>query len=60
MFGCKRTASVAPVVKTQAIAPSELAYAAAWGLTYSAWAALTIDQRRDYRDRVAYAPSLNA
>lgn len=31
-----------------------------WGFTDWQWAALTHDERRDYRDRIVYAPNFNA
>jgi hypothetical protein len=48
-----------PFKKKQALTPAipdstELAYATAWGFTFSEWQALTDPQRRDYRDRVSY------
>lgn len=57
MFGFKRTTK-SVVTAAPAIDPSELAYSSAWGIKYSAWLALTPEQRTDYRDRVAYAPAL--
>lgn len=57
MFGRKPAATLtAPAT----IEPSELAYAAAWGMTYSAWQSATPEQRKDMRDRVVYAPNFKA
>ena len=34
--------------------------AAAWGMTPAGWALLTDELRRDYRDRVVFAPHFRA
>jgi len=57
MFGRKPAATLESPAR---IDSSELAYAAAWGKTYSEWVALTEAERRDMRDRVVYAPYFHA
>lgn len=56
MFGIKsrkqRTSAVSPVEATEG---TDRAYRLAWGFTALQWHAMTPEQRKDYRDRVAYA-----
>ena len=62
MFGLKtrntRPAAAAPTT-APAIDTREIAYAAAWGLTWTDWTAATVEARRDMRDRVVFAPYFN-
>jgi len=44
-------------VAAEAIDPTELAYAHAWGYTAWQWQALTVSERRVCRDRVVFAPN---
>lgn len=54
MFGFKKASK--PVVQAvPTFEPSEIAYASAWGIKMQAWQDMTPDERKDCRERVAYA-----
>jgi hypothetical protein len=53
MFNRKKT----PVTEVPRVTVQDGVIAGAWGLSLMEWAALTNEQRRDLRNRVAYAPA---
>jgi len=56
MFGQRKSEpSEAAVRPLEATEGTDRAYRQAWGFTALEWAALTPEQRRDYRDSVSYA-----
>jgi len=46
-------------IATEPLDPTELTYAHAWGFKAWQWQVLTDSERRDYRDRVVFAPNLS-
>lgn len=55
MFGRKPAATL-EMPAPAPVEDADKAFREAWGLTREGWALLTDDLRRDYRDRVVYAP----
>jgi hypothetical protein len=53
MFNRKNT----PVTEVPRVTVQDGVIAEAWGLSLTEWAALTDAERRDLRNRVAYAPT---
>jgi len=55
----KTRSTSAPVPAAAPSTHSDAVIAAAWGMTREGWALLTDELRKDYRDRVVYAPYFN-
>jgi hypothetical protein len=51
-FSSKRKSSDRPV---EALEGADRYYREAWGFTAPQWQAMTVEQRRDYRERVSHA-----
>ena len=58
MFGFKRSTKAVQAPAKPVVDRHEVAYAHSWNFTYRAWLSLTEAERKDYRDRVVYAPNV--